>query len=245
MNDVHQNMDESYCQELMGVAAFGHITTEESAAFDGYLAGNEAARREYSELLEVVSLLPLALVEAEPSAALRDRLELAINAGHAESNSESSESTPPDSDRFNAGMPNNISWIASRTGKMMAAAAAVILVAITALTIGMNINGTESENIDLSLIPDGVSGSLEYQPDDQKFVFKSHDMPAAPRDMVYQVWLIDTNDIPESVGVMEGSEFEVESDKSMVSAFAITVEPGPSGSDAPTSDPIVVAPIQN
>ncbi|MEJ7838529.1 MAG: anti-sigma factor [Thermomicrobiales bacterium] len=245
MNDVHQNMDESYCLELMGVAAFGHLSIEEQAEFDGYLESNDDARTEYAELLAVVGLLPLALIESEPPAGLREKLAVAVGASQSERpglRMLETGSQVPGQGELKSG---NISWFAGRSARMLASAAAVILVAVTALTIGMNINDTEAESIDFAVIPDGVSGSLTYEPDAQKFDFSVEDMPKAPDGHVYQVWLIDISGVPVPVGVMFGTQFVVESDKAGLAAFAITLEPGPIGSESPTSDPIVVAPFES
>lgn len=244
MNDEHQSMNESYCLELMGVAALGHLSVEEQAEFDGYLERNEAARIEFSELLAVVGLLPLALVETEPPVGLREKLVIAV--GSSAARRSGIELLPPLTQVVRQGESQNgkMSWLSGRPARMLASAAAVILVAITALTIGMNINDTDAESIDFAVIPDGVTGSLTYEPDSRKFEFSVDDMPEVQDNQVYQVWLIDTSGVPVPVGFMYGSKFVVESDKADLAAFAITVEPGPIGSKSPTTDPIVVAPFE-
>lgn len=53
-----------------------------------------------------------------------------------------------------------------------------------------------------------VEGELTYLPDQQVFWLTMENMPAAPPDHVYQVWLIDgSRSIP--CGVMDQSEFVV------------------------------------
>jgi anti-sigma-K factor RskA len=241
MSHVQHDKDEQYFQGLMGAAAFGHLNDKEQAEFEAYLETNESARIEFGEMLSAVDLLPLALEEAEPSAGLRDRIAQAVG---ADTGSESiTEDMPRPIREVESHKPTNISWLSSRTGKALAAAAAVVLIAVAAIAIAMNLQGTDPENIDLAAIPEGVTGSLEYRPDDDKFVFEVENMPEAPENSVYQVWLIPPEGNPESVGLMEGSEFEVEADRHAYAAFAITVEPAPAGSTGPTSDPVVVAPL--
>ena len=67
-------------------------------------------------------------------------------------------------------------------------------------------------------------------------------MPEPPQGHVYQAWLIDAAG-PVPVGVMnpDQGEFASAADRSQFQTFAITVEPGPLGNDAPTTDPILVA----
>jgi anti-sigma-K factor RskA len=241
MNHVQHDKDEHYFQDLMGAAAFGHLNDEEQAEFNAYLETNESARIEFGEMLSAVDLLPLALEEAEPPAGLRDRIAHAVGANVAMTST--TTEIPRPIREVESRQPTNISWLTSRTGKALAAAAAVVLIAVAAIAIAMNLQGTDPENIDLAAIPEGVTGSLEYRPDDDKFVFEVENMPDAPENSVYQVWLIPPEGNPESVGLMEGSEFEVEAERDAYAAFAITVEPAPSGSPSPTSDPIVVAPL--
>ena len=241
MNSVHQEKNEEYFEDLMGVAAFGHLTEEEQSDFDAYLARSASARAEFAELLAVVDVLPLALDEIAPSAGLRVRLAAAVGAD-VQTPPTTQASAAPTLDEVPKA-PSNISWFASRAGKALSAAAAVIVIAVAAITLNMTLNDTESQNIDIAAIPAGITGSLEYQPDDEKFVFESEGMPAAPDGQVYQVWLIPAEGNPVSVGLMEGGEFEVEANRDDYGTFAITVEPGPTGSAGPTTAPIVVAPL--
>jgi len=87
-----------------------------------------------------------------------------------------------------------------------------------------------------------VTGQLMYMPDQQVFKLSMENMPAAPHDHVYQVWLIDdSRSIP--AGVMDRPEFAVAADRDRYDALAITVEPAPIGSADPTTDPIMIAPL--
>lgn len=241
MNNVHQNKNEEYFEDLMGVAAFGHLTEDEQIDFDAYLTQNASARDEFAELLAMVDVLPLSLDEIAPSEGLRDRLAAAVGADISVELVSLITTTPASIEAPLT--PSNISWFSSRAGKAMSVAAAVIVIAIAAIAFSLTLDDTDTQDIDISALPAGVTGSLAYHPDDKKLVFEVEDMPAAPDGQVYQVWLIPTEGNPVSVGVMEGSEFEVDANRDDYGTFAITVEPGPTGSAGPTTDPIVVAPL--
>ena len=104
----------------------------------------------------------------------------------------------------------------------------------------------EGEQIALQFttpVPD-VSAQLTYFADRQLLVLKTEHMPPPPADHVYQVWLIGGAG-PVPVGTMQDGGYATVADISRYQTFAITVEPGPLGSDQPTTEPIVVAPLDN
>jgi anti-sigma-K factor RskA len=193
-------------------------------------------------LVAVTDILPLSLDEMEPSAGLRDRIEAAVLADTETPAPASPEpvAAPPRPKLVTP--PRNVSWLSSRTTKAIVSAAAILLIAVSVIAIALNMRGTETETIDVATLPQNVSGTLTYQPDDKKFTFDVEGMPQPPEGHVYQVWLI-AGDSPKSVGIMHGDEFETRADRDKYDAFAITVEPSPDGSAGPTTAPIVVAPL--
>jgi hypothetical protein len=109
-------------------------------------------------------------------------------------------------------------------------------------------DAAQGEAIALQMNPPipNANGELTYMPEEQVFKLTMHNMPAAPHDHVYQVWLIGAEG-PEPVGMVDQSsgQFAVAADRSQYQTFAITVEPGPLGSQLPTGDPIITAPLEN
>ncbi len=91
-----------------------------------------------------------------------------------------------------------------------------------------------------------ATGELRYLPEEQVFVLNVTGMPEPPAGHVYQAWLIDAGG-PIPVGVMNPQlgEFASAGDRSQFQTFAITVEPGPLGNDAPTTEPILVAQLDD
>ena len=137
--------------------------------------------------------------------------------------------------------------------RWLAAAAIVLIVVGVAAIVGRSLwwadEGAPAQEIALhdadgNLIANSVA-NLEYLPDEQRFVLHMDDMPEAPDGQIYQAWLI-AGEVPTPVGIVDPAtgEFEVEGDRSAFDAFAITVEPGPDESELPTTNPIVVAPLE-
>ena len=92
-------------------------------------------------------------------------------------------------------------------------------------------------------MPSDVVADLHYDPKTSLLMLSTRNMPAAPADHVYQVWLIG-EDGPESAGMMGNTGFATMMASSGYKELAITVEPGPDGSPAPTTAPIVVASLE-
>lgn len=72
--------DEVPLQDLAAAYALGALSPEETQAFEAYLAGSEAARREVAEFREAAALLALGSSETRPSPELRQRVVDAISA---------------------------------------------------------------------------------------------------------------------------------------------------------------------
>lgn len=83
---------------------------------------------------------------------------------------------------------------------------------------------------------------LTYFAKTDVLVLSAPDLPAAPEGHVYQVWLI-AGDKPAPVGTMGPDGYATVADISKYDALAITIEPGPIGSDTPTTTPFVTAPL--
>jgi anti-sigma-K factor RskA len=250
--------DDHYYEELLGAAAFGTLTAEEEIELQAHLASSESARAELAELRIIAGDLSLLADEMEPPVELRDRLERAIQTDLAWANP-----TPlrPVTTEQGPGevQPLNLSSVPEGSSRRpisiwrnsMLAAAAVLLVAVLAGVVLDRVffdddsdpDGRETIAFELSSPIPNLSAELTYESDDQVFLLKTGNMPAAPEGQVYQVWLIDREGVPVPNGVMVGSSHAVSANRDDYAAFAITVEPGPLGSTAPTTEPFFVAPL--
>lgn len=122
-------------------------------------------------------------------------------------------------------------------------AAAVFLVFSVAM-LAWNLRlRQESESITLrpAAAPQ-AHGQVIYLRDWKVVLITVENLPPLQPGQVYQVWLIE-GDRPLSAGVFDQPDgrFAVAADIADYSAIAITIEQGPLGSLAPTSDPIVIA----
>jgi hypothetical protein len=100
----------------------------------------------------------------------------------------------------------------------------------------------ESREIAVAFTDPAASGTLRYLPDEQVLVFDAEALPPLAEGQVYQAWLI-RGDTPVSAGILDPEQAALASvaDIAAWDAFAVTIEQGPLGSPAPTSDPILVA----
>lgn len=163
---------------------------------------------------------------------------------------------PPDNSQTRNDQPYRIEshprWNQQRYRWLAIAALAVIVVGVAAI-VGRSLwldQGEPAQQIALHDADGNVMGrevaSLEYLPDEQQFVLHMEEMPAAPEGQVYQAWLI-SGDAPIGVGIVDPATgvFRVQGDRAAYDAFAITIEPGPDGSELPTTNPIVVASLDS
>ncbi len=140
-----------------------------------------------------------------------------------------------------------------RSRYLWATAALVLLALLAGAVAGRMLFADDSDDagrgeaIALQMNPPipNTTGELTYMPEERVFKLSMHNMPAAPADHVYQVWLIDAEG-PEPVGMVDQSsgQFAVAADRSQYDTLAITVEPGPLGSQKPSAPPIMTAPLQ-
>ncbi|CAN5857190.1 hypothetical protein BH24CHL3_BH24CHL3_08400 [soil metagenome] len=247
-------------ESLLGAAAFGTLTAEEASGLMAYLATSDAARAELAQLRVIAGVLPLLTDEREPSPGLRGRIEQAVRATpHTKqrepglplpttSSAESQTVRPLEFSTQLAPTPiekapgwRNYVW-ALAASLLIAVLAGVMLDRIFLQAADDDLEGRETIAFELTLPTpvDDLSAELTYDPDRQLFVLETENMPAAPEGQIYQVWLIDGVG-PRPVGVMVDSTFALAANRDNYAAFAITVEPAPNGSPAPTTTPFFVA----
>lgn len=85
-----------------------------------------------------------------------------------------------------------------------------------------------------------ASGEITYLPESQQAVIVVNGLPPLGPGQVYQLWLI-TNGNAQPATVFLTSTTAVQANLGQFQLAAITIEPGPVGSNAPTMTPIVTA----
>ena len=88
----------------------------------------------------------------------------------------------------------------------------------------------------------GASGEVRYLPDGQVLVVDVQNLPPLASGQVYEVWLIGA-DGPKPAGVFDQptDEHAVIADRGQYQTLAITAEPGPLGTAAPTGEIVATA----
>lgn len=256
-------------QELLAAAAFGTLTDDEWASLRGHLDGCAECRAELSDFQFIAAALPLTLDELQPEPQLRNRILAMVQHEHRSTEPPTATAPPvtrgmpddmPESHEVQ-GAPEPMPRLEPRRapaaaptpirrGHLWATAALVLLSLLAGAAVGRFLLADapdpepDGETIAMQFstpIPN-VQGELTYLPDQRLFRLTMQNMPEAPPNHVYQVWLIDdARAIP--AGVMNQPEFVVAADREQYDALAVTVEPAPLGSTDPTTPPIITAPF--
>ena len=88
----------------------------------------------------------------------------------------------------------------------------------------------------------GAHGEVTYLPQDNLFILDVRDLPPLQPNQVYEVWLIGANG-PKPAGAFDQptDQHAVIADRSQYQTLAITAEPGPLGTEAPTGEILATA----
>jgi anti-sigma-K factor RskA len=247
-------IDHREYEDLIAAAALDALTPQEHAALRDHMRACAACRKAYGRLLSVADALPLTVEEREPSAALRQRLEAMVAQDarmrpwqdHAAATAPSEDFAPVP---LRPVEPARSGRIARLQPWWAAAAAAILVIGLVAgALLGRTLleDDTPSpEQIALQFPTDMAldDATLMYMPEEGMLHFSAPGMPAPPEGRVYQVWLIGDEQDPVPMGMVDHvtGEFGSTVDMSRYHTFAVTVEPGPLGNAAPSSDPVIVA----
>ncbi len=229
---------------LVGAYAVDAVDDIERAAFERHLADCQACRLELASLHEAAATL--ATVEhVEPPARMREQ----VLAGIGSIRPLPPQVTPEQDGRAAPGRRR------FRPAALVAAAAAVIALGAGGIVWQQVSDDDTSQAPTVSAADrvraaddaeeytqdvDGTQVTVVRSTSLNQAVVLAPDMPSAPAGKVYELWL-DHGDGMVPAGVMTGDEGEVrfEGDPGHALGAAITLEPAPDGSEAPTSEPMV------
>lgn len=239
-------------EDLLAAAALGSLTAEEHEALQAHMRTCESCRSTFGALVAVADAIPLLVEPRIPSVELRTRLlaQIRSEAMAAQSNVRAFALTPSQSHADQRETASSVDAGRSPVSWAMwgALAAAVLIVAVLSGVVIDRLllqdDDPETQTIALQF-PGAVQseqGKLEYLPEREMLHFQAPDLPPPPEGNVYQAWLIDASG-PRPVGVIDPQTGVVVTtvDREGDDTFAITIEPGPLGSAAPTTDPVIVA----
>jgi hypothetical protein len=256
-NQVNDRPHEPF-QDLLAAAAFGTLTDEEWASLREHLETCPDCRAELADFQVIAGALPVTLDDQEPPARLRNRILVLVQQEHrvnpeapGADGAAGAAPTPAAPEPQPAPPPVPIRTPTPIRRRFLSVAAALALLSLLAgAAIGRYLltddPEPDSETIAMEFptpIPN-VTGELRYIPEEELFLLEMENMPPAPANQVYQVWMVSpSGPVPMAIMNNPDGEFALAADRSQFSELRITVEPGPNGSPAPTSDPVLIAPL--
>lgn len=239
-------------RDLLGAYALGAVDAREAAEMRAFLEQDAAAAAELTELLAAVSVLPALAEPMTPPVGLRDRIAAATLADAPArpapvaplASSRPAPMAARAEDPANIVRPEPAFW--QRAAVWATAAAALLILSLGLLYWNMQLRSEISttppiETLALATTPMApeASGDVKYMPEQGVIMVDVKDLPPLPEGYVYEVWLIGEGD-PVAAGVFSSAtaQHAIVADRSQFSTLAITREPGPMGTVAPTTGEI-------
>jgi hypothetical protein len=243
-------------QDLLGAYALDALLPEETAALEAHLATCAECQAELRRLRFGANAYALVAEERSPTPELRDRLWAAIS-GEPNTAPEPVPAAIPiappipiERARAARRLPPTPLW------SRIAAAVAVILIAgLLAWNISLRSDeggGNGTVIAQLVAAPDAADqatgGEARYLTDKQVLLISLHDLPALPQGEIYQLWFIQGSTVMPSVTFQPSPDatttVAVATNPADFDTLAITREPGPIGSAAPTTKPVVTGVVR-
>jgi anti-sigma-K factor RskA len=246
-------------RDLLGAFALGAVDAEEVATVRRHLTTCAECQAEIAGLWTMVDGLRESVEPLDPPPALRDRIAAAVMAeaassppGHAAASAPAKLTSMPTMApvvRVSEPIRKPASFW-SRATPWAAAAAILLLLSAGLLVWNLQlreqvVDAPATEMIALAptdAAPD-ASGTVTYLADDDLFLVDVRNLPPLEPNQVYEVWLIGADGIPAPAGVFAHStdQHAVVADRSQYETLAITAEPGPLGTEAPTGEIVATA----
>jgi anti-sigma factor RsiW len=245
-------------RDLLGAFALGAVDPEEAASVRAHLATCAECQAEMAELWVAVDSLPVMIEPMEPPPALRDRIAAAVMAEAASPVPPAIPASRPTEQAPTIApappVPEPIRKPASFWSRATPwAAAAAILLLLSAGLLVWNLRlreqlATAPVTETIALAPTdaapGAHGEVTYLPQDNLLLLDVRDLPPLKSDQVYEVWLIGSEGpVPAGTFDQPTDQHAVVADRSQYESLAITAEPGPLGTAAPTGEIVATAPL--
>jgi anti-sigma-K factor RskA len=245
-------------RDLLGAFALGALDAQEAAAVRAHLATCAECQAEIALLWSAVDALPELVEPMEPPSGLRDSISAAILADST------APQTPPASipstpfapvavealPEGRAAEPIHPAKWWSKTTPWAAAAAILLLLSAGLLAWNLRLQeqvATTPATETIALAPTEVApdatGEVTYFPGDNLLLLDVRDLPPLEPGQVYEVWLLGADGAPVPAGVFGQStdRHAIVADRSQFDTLAITAEPGPLGTEAPTGEIVATA----
>jgi hypothetical protein len=233
--------------EIGAAYALGALDPDSELAVSEHLAACPEPHVELRDAIATAATVPVGLGAVEPSPQLRRRLMTTI-AGTEQ------DHRIPRAAEASADVDTRGPWWRIRPlTAALATAAVVVLVALGTWNANLAADLAERDaalaaiaSADVAFRATGPAGAGWVLATDESAIFVSESLADLPSDRIYALWLID--DVGAvAVGVVEDVDelvlVELEQALGSATAFALTVES--ERVDAPTSDPVLVAPLDS
>jgi len=234
---MNLRFDHDMADALAGALAFGALEPAEERAVLEHLLTCDQPHAELRTALGAGIVLASTLEPLPASSALRSRILQAV------ASSEPAAAAPRRVTR---------SWLS----RALPALAAVVVVALLAWNVNLQnqlANREQQLNRLVAAIAGGQTAYLASGPAGTGYLINSEvpvlvaSLQATPAGQLYEMWLIDANGVPVSVGTFtvtspdDPAIVQLEQATGGYTIFALTVEQ--ERVEAPTSDPVLVAPL--
>lgn len=231
--------------ELAGAYALGAVEPDEERAISEHLATCDEAHEEARMLIGTAAALPSVPEPMQPPQALRERI-LATAAATPQ------EHAPERTQAVDESSARRPWWRLDRLAPALAVAGLVLAIGLGAWGAALQQQVAERDAVlraiaaaDAAYPVQGEAGSGLLLETDGEALFVAEDLAALPPDLLYELWLIEPDGSPVAVGTIDEVDdltvVTLERALGRATAFAVTVEAG--RVDAPTSDPVLVAPL--
>lgn len=254
MTDELRPMDHAAVDELAAAYAFDALEPDEARAVREHLATCTQPHAELRAFIGAEQALAMSLEPVEPSPELRDRVMASIKRTAQE---RAAVVRPPRAPEPRA-QRGWLDWLSPRVARPLALAAVVAVVAVGAWGVTLQSQLADRDRA-LRAVADAIAaGETAFKVDGTAGRGYVVDTPGEGATMVvsvlspisdgslYELWLLDAAGTPVSVGTFRPSDtklpvVKLERDLAGFTTLAVTVEA--SRVDAPTSDPVMVAPL--
>jgi anti-sigma-K factor RskA len=255
-------------RELLGAFALGAVEAEEAASVRAHLATCAECQAEIAQLWSAVDALPELIEPMEPPPGLRDRISAAILAESAAGPQTPPVAWPAPPEPASAPvaplpsaappaappapLPEPIrpaKWW-NRAAPWAVAAALLLLLSGGLLAWNLQLRQqivptpvVETIALEATNAAPGASGEVIYRPGENLLLLDVRDLPELEPGEVYEVWLIAGDNPPRPAGVFDQStdQHAIVADRGEFDVLAITNEPGPMGTEAPTGEIVATA----
>jgi anti-sigma-K factor RskA len=240
-------LDCAAVDELAAAYALGAVEAGEDRAVSDHLATCDRPHTEAHAALDGATAIAASIEPVTPSAGLRDRLMATVAATPQDHRA----SATPVAERP-VEEPSRPWW---RMAPLATAVAAVAVAAAVGIGVwGLSLRGELNDrdaaleavaSADAIFAASGEAGSGWVVESGDQAMFLARDLAPLPGGSIYELWLIGPEGEPTAVGTLEDPEgvtlVTLEEPLAGSTTFAVTVEA--QRVDAPTSDPVLVAPL--